>query len=71
MIGQLLGQYRIDARLGAGAMGVVYRAYDTRLHRTVAIKRLENPSPELSAAKLLEEARAVSTLDHPHICTIH
>jgi tetratricopeptide (TPR) repeat protein/predicted Ser/Thr protein kinase len=71
MIGQLLGQYRIDARLGAGAMGVVYRAYDTRLHRTVAIKRLENPSPELSAAKLLEEARAASTLNHPHICTIH
>src|SRR6185295_2857961 len=71
MIGQLLGQYRIDARLGAGAMGVVYRAYDTRLHRTVAIKQLESPSPELSAAKLLEEARAASTLNHPHICTIH
>jgi len=71
MIGELLGHYRIDARLGAGAMGVVYRAYDTRLHRTVAIKRLQNPSAELSAAKLLEEARAASTLNHPHICTIH
>ena len=71
MIGELLGHYRIEARLGAGAMGVVYRAYDTRLHRTVAIKRLKDTAAELSAVKLLEEARAASTLNHPHICTIH
>ena len=71
MIGQLLGQYRIDAQLGAGAMGIVYRAYDTRLHRTVAIKRLQDVSPEVSGPRLLEEARAAATLNHPSICTIH
>ncbi len=71
MIGTLLSHYRIEAELGAGAMGVVYRAYDTRLQRTVAIKRLQDPSPDLSAERMLEEARAASTLNHPHICTIY
>lgn len=71
MIGQLLNHYRIEAQLGAGAMGVVYRAYDTRLQRTVAIKRLQDPSLELSAERMLEEARAASMLNHPHICTIY
>ena len=71
MIGQSLGHYRIDAQLGAGAMGVVYRAYDTRLHRTVAIKQLQDPSAEVSGPQLLEEARAAATLNHPNICTIH
>lgn len=71
MIGQFLGHYRIDARLGAGAMGVVYRAYDTRLRRTVAIKQLQHGSPEESGPRLLEEARAAATLNHPSICTIH
>ena len=70
MTGELLGHYRIEAQLGAGAMGVVYRAYDTRLHRTVAIKRLKDASQE-SRGRLLEEARAASALNHPHICTIH
>lgn len=71
MIGQFFGHYRIDAQLGAGAMGVVYRAYDARLHRTVAIKQLQHTSAEVSAPKLLEEARAAATLNHPNICTIH
>jgi tetratricopeptide (TPR) repeat protein/predicted Ser/Thr protein kinase len=71
MIGELVGQYRIDAQLGAGAMGVVYRAYDTRLHRTVAIKLLQDVSTEESVARLLQEARAASTLNHPHICTVY
>jgi len=71
MIGQFLRQYRIDAQLGAGAMGVVYRAYDTRLQRTVAIKQLQHASPEVSGPRLLEEARAAATLNHPSICTIH
>jgi tetratricopeptide (TPR) repeat protein/tRNA A-37 threonylcarbamoyl transferase component Bud32 len=71
MIGQFLGHYRIDAQLGAGAMGVVYRAYDTRLHRMVAIKQLQDTSSEVSGPRLLEEARAAATLNHPSICTIH
>ena len=66
-----LGHYRIDAHLGAGAMGVVHRAYDTRLDRAVAIKQLVNVPPELSKARLLGEARAAAKLNHPNICTIH
>ena len=71
MTGEWLNQYRIDAQLGAGGMGVVYRAYDTRLHRTVAIKRLQDPRLELSAERVLDEARAASILNHPNICTIY
>ena len=71
MAPEFLGHYRIDAHLGAGAMGVVYRAYDTRLDRAVAIKQLVNVPPEVSEARLLEEARAAATLNHPNICTIH
>jgi tetratricopeptide (TPR) repeat protein/predicted Ser/Thr protein kinase len=71
MIGGLLGHYRIDAELGSGAMGVVYRAYDSRLHRTVAIKQLQGGTPEVTGPQLLEEARAAATLNHPNICTIH
>jgi len=71
MIGEFLGHYRIDAELGSGAMGVVYRAYDSRLHRTVAIKQLQRGTPEVAGPQLLEEARAAATLNHPNICTIH
>ena len=74
MIGETLGQYRIDARLGAGGMGVVYRARDERLHRIVAIKLLGAENPEAltdSRERLLEEARAASHLNHPHICTVY
>ncbi len=66
-----LGHYRIDAHLGAGAMGVVHRAYDTRLDRAVAIKQLVNVPPEVSKARLLGEARAAAKLNHPNICTVH
>jgi eukaryotic-like serine/threonine-protein kinase len=77
MIGETLGQYRIDARLGAGGMGVVYRAHDDRLHRIVALKLLggEGGEGRETAAdereKLLDEARAASHLNHPHICTVY
>ena len=71
--GTHLGPYEILAPLGAGGMGEVYKAKDTRLDRTVAIKVL--PSHLSDDAGLKErferEARAVSSLNHPHICTLH
>ncbi len=71
--GSRLGPYEILAPLGAGGMGEVYRARDTRLERTVAIKVL--PSHLAADPALRErferEARAVSSLNHPHICTLH
>ena len=73
MIGERLSQYRIESRLGAGGMGVVYRAYDERLQRTVGIKLLgevTQTTPE-ERERLLQEARAASHLAHPHICTIY
>jgi len=57
-----VAHYRIKERLGAGGMGVVYRATDTRLQRDVAVKFLREPQ---------HEARAAATLNHPNICTIH
>ena len=73
MIGRTLGHYRIESQLGAGGMGVVYRAYDTQLERSVAIKLVgERLLDEPSARdRLLREARTASSLNHPNICTIH
>src|SRR2546425_2274221 len=71
--GTRLGPYEILAPLGAGGMGEVYRARDTRLDRTVAVKVLPahlSSSPEVRA-RFEREARAVSSLNHPHICTLH
>jgi Tol biopolymer transport system component len=68
-----LGPYEIIAALGAGGMGEVYRARDTRLDRTVAVKILpEHISSRPQARERFErEARAVSSLNHPNICTLH
>src|ERR1700752_4304071 len=68
--GTKLGPYEIESQLGAGGMGEVYRARDTRLDRTVAIKVLAShlsSSPELKQ-RMEREARAISALNHPHIC---
>ena len=71
--GTKLGPYEIASPLGAGGMGEVYRARDTRLERTVAIKVLPK---ELSADSVRKqrfepEAKTISSLNHPNICTLH
>ncbi len=66
-VGDKLGPYEILASIGAGGMGEVYRATDTRLGRMVAIKVLKGPHIE----RFEQEARAIAALNHPHICTLH
>jgi Tol biopolymer transport system component/tRNA A-37 threonylcarbamoyl transferase component Bud32 len=71
--GTRLGPHEIIAPVGAGGMGEVYRARDTRLDRSVAIKVLPahlSSNPELKV-RLEREARAISSLQHPHICVLH
>src|SRR5512137_50640 len=71
--GSRLGPYEILAPLGAGGMGEVYKARDTRLGRDVAIKVLPahlSANPEIRA-RFEREARAISQLNHPHICSLH
>ena len=71
MTGQVLGHYRLDAPLGAGGMGTVYRAYDTRLERVVAIKLLIPSAGASESDSVLREARLASALNHPHICAVY
>jgi len=72
MIGQMLGHYRIEQKLGEGGMGVVYRARDTRLERPVALKLLAEHGPSDTVdARLMAEARAASALNHPNVATIY
>jgi serine/threonine protein kinase/tetratricopeptide (TPR) repeat protein len=73
LAGALLGPYRIEAPIGAGGMGEVFRAHDTRLHRNVAIKilprgRMADPDRK---RRFLQEARAASALNHPNIVVIY
>ncbi len=66
-IGSRVGPYHITAEIGAGGMGVVYRAHDSRLGRDVAVK----VSAERFSERFEREARAVAALNHPNICTLH
>jgi serine/threonine-protein kinase len=68
--GSRLGPYDILSPLGAGGFGEVYKARDTRLDRTVAIKILPSADPELKA-RFEREAKAIAALTHPHICTLY
>src|SRR3954469_12824836 len=70
--GTMLSHYRLDEELGKGGMGIVYRATDIRLNRTVALKVIAQSSgdPDLRR-RFLKEARAASAFSHPNIVTIH
>jgi serine/threonine-protein kinase len=73
MQGTTLAHYRMDQRIGAGGMGVVFRAHDVRLRRDVALKVLPagKDADANARARLLREARLASSLNHPHICHIY
>src|SRR6202166_4068105 len=64
--GEKLGPYEILAAIGAGGMGEVYRAHDSRLRRDVAIK----VSAERFSERFEKEARAIASLNHPNVCTL-
>jgi eukaryotic-like serine/threonine-protein kinase len=70
--GAMLGGYRIERMLGRGGMGAVFLAYDTTLHRRVALKIIDGESDgEASRVRVLREARNAAALNHPNICTVY
>lgn len=70
--GLQVGHYRIEERIGAGAMGVVFRAFDQKLHRPVAIKFVSDNVADIAARRRFQrEAYTASSLNHPHILTVY
>jgi len=67
MVGKTISHYEITEKLGQGGMGAVYKARDTRLGRSVAIKLVNTEFTQ----RFEREARAISALNHPHICTLY